>query len=108
MDVSSILAEQKSRLQPVQVDRLIPVEQDLGCLAGFDINMLDDAVLRTETDAREAYLQKLSREGTQLLVNELFTLPTVIDDDSVYAALPKRVSVLPREKPVPKEKPMTR
>ncbi|KAJ2749332.1 Rhodanese- sulfurtransferase [Coemansia nantahalensis] len=108
MDVSGILEEHKSRLRPVQVDRLIPVDHDLGSLAGFDINMLNDAALQTDTDAREAYLQSLSREGTQLLVNELFSLPTVVDDDSVYAALPKRTTVLPREKPVPKEKEMTR
>ncbi|KAJ1729948.1 Rhodanese- sulfurtransferase [Coemansia biformis] len=108
MDVSGILEEHKGRFQPVQVERLIPVEHDLGCLASFDINMLDDAALRADAGVRETYLQGLSREGTQLLVNELFTLPTVVDEDSVYAALPKRSLVLPREKPVPKEKPMTR
>ncbi|KAJ2248006.1 Rhodanese- sulfurtransferase, partial [Coemansia sp. RSA 454] len=50
----------------------------------------------------------LSREGAQLLVNELFSQPTTVDEDSVYAMLPKITTTLPREKPLPKEKPMTR
>ncbi|KAJ2777265.1 Rhodanese- sulfurtransferase [Coemansia javaensis] len=108
MDVSGILEEHKSRFRPVQVERLIPVEHDLGCLASFDINLLDAGRLRDEGKARERYLKELSREGVQLLANELFSAPTVVDEDSVYAELPKRTTVLPREKPVPKEKPMTR
>ncbi|KAJ2160466.1 Rhodanese- sulfurtransferase [Coemansia sp. RSA 552] len=108
MDVSGILEEHKNRVKPVQVERLIPVEHDLGLLASFDINMLDEAKLKGKQGARDKYLKELSREGTQLLVNELFSQPTTVDDDSVYASLPKVATVLPREKPLPKEKAMTR
>ncbi|KAJ2453331.1 Rhodanese- sulfurtransferase [Coemansia sp. RSA 2336] len=107
MDVSGILEEHKNRFKSVQVDRLIPVEHDLGLLASFDINMLDENKLASKKK-RDAYLMELSREGAQMLVNELFSQPTSVDDDSVYAVLPKITTTLPREKPLPKEKPMTR
>ncbi|KAJ2548212.1 Rhodanese- sulfurtransferase [Coemansia sp. RSA 1933] len=108
MDVTGILEEHKSRFKTVQVDRLLPPDLDLGMLANFDINMLDEDKLKADQGVRDAYLQELSREGTQLLINELFSLPTVVDEDGVYASLPKAKLVLPREKPVPKEKPLTR
>ncbi|KAJ1737105.1 Rhodanese- sulfurtransferase [Coemansia sp. Benny D160-2] len=108
MDVTGILEEHKSRFKTIQVDRLIPPDLDLGMLAAFDINMVDEDKLRASQGTRDAYLQELSREGTQLLINELFGLPTAVDEDSVYASLPRARTVLPREKPVPKEKPLTR
>ncbi|KAJ1855722.1 Rhodanese- sulfurtransferase [Coemansia sp. RSA 1822] len=108
MDVSGILDEHNSRFKSVQVDRLIPVEHDLGLLSSFDINMLNESKLNAGQKKRDAYLLELSREGAQLLVNELFSQPTTVDEDSVYATLPKITTILPREKPLPKEKPMTR
>ncbi|KAI8324240.1 RRS1-domain-containing protein, partial [Martensiomyces pterosporus] len=108
MDVSGILEEHKNKFKSVQVDRLIPVELDLGLLASFDINMLDQAKLKASQKARDNYLKEVSRDGAQLIFNELFNLPTAVDDDSVYATLPKPITVLPREKPIPKDKPQTR
>ncbi|KAJ2000937.1 Rhodanese- sulfurtransferase [Coemansia thaxteri] len=108
MDVTGILDEHKSRFKTIQVDRLIPAELDLGLLACFDVNMIDESKLRANQKTRDSYLRELSREGAQLMVNELFSLPTTVDEDSVYATLPKVRTVLPREKPAPKEKPMTR
>ncbi|KAJ1648174.1 Rhodanese- sulfurtransferase [Coemansia erecta] len=108
MDVSGILEEHKNKFKSIQVDRLIPVEFDLGLLSCFDINMLDENKLKSNPTTRNNYLKELAREGAQLLINELFSLPTTIDEDSYYATLPKPTTVLPREKPVPKEKPMTR
>ncbi|KAI9506225.1 Rhodanese- sulfurtransferase [Coemansia spiralis] len=108
MDVTGILDEHKSRFKSVQVDRLIPPEIDLGMLASFDINMINDAKLKANQNTRDTYLKELSREGAQLLINEIFSLPTTVDDDGIYASLPKATTVLPREKPVPKEKLLTR
>ncbi|KAJ1894311.1 Rhodanese- sulfurtransferase [Kickxella alabastrina] len=108
MDVSGILEEHKNKFKPIQVDRLIPTEFDLGLLACFDMNMLDDNRLRAGQQSRDRYLKELSREGAQQMINELFGLPTTVDEDSVYATLPKTTTVLPREKPIPKEKPPTR
>ncbi|KAJ2720763.1 Rhodanese- sulfurtransferase [Coemansia sp. Benny D115] len=108
MDVSGILEEHKNKFKSIQVDRLIPVDFDLGLLSCFDINILDNNKLSQPSEARETYLRELSREGAQLMINEIFSLPTTVDDDGIYATLPKMTTPMPREKPVPKEKPMTR
>ncbi|ORX67945.1 RRS1-domain-containing protein [Linderina pennispora] len=108
MDVSGILQEHKDRFRSVQVDKLVPVDFDLGHLASFDINLLDPGKLKASQKTRDAYLKEISRDGAQLMINELFSLPTVVDDDSVYAQLPKPQTTLPREKPLPKEKAETR
>ncbi|KAJ2458716.1 Rhodanese- sulfurtransferase [Coemansia sp. RSA 2424] len=108
MDVTGILDEHKNRFKSIQVERLVPVEFDLGLMACFDVNMIDETKLVASQKSRDAYLQELSREGAQLMINELFSLPTTVDEDSVYATLPATRTVLPREKPAPKEKPMTR
>jgi regulator of ribosome biosynthesis len=51
---------------------------------------------------------ELTRDNTQLIVNELFKLPVSSADAGVLATLPARTTVLPREKPLPKDKPLTR
>ncbi len=43
-----------------------------------------------------------------MLVNHIFNLPTESDQDGTFALLPKPTTLIPREKPVPKPKPMTR
>lgn len=55
---------------------------------------------------REEALENTARRGVQLLVNRIFALPTkYISAEGVFAILPKDVlTVLPREKPLPKIK----
>ncbi|KAI8384418.1 ribosome biogenesis regulatory protein-domain-containing protein [Radiomyces spectabilis] len=91
--------------KPITVEKLIPLEFDLNLLAGFDTNAFDDKELKNN---REAYIKNLTRDNTQLLVNEIFKLPIQSGDAGVLAQLPARTSILPREKPLPKEKPLTR
>lgn len=43
-----------------------------------------------------------------MIVNELFKLPVNSADAGVLAILPNRVTILPREKQLPKDKPLTR
>lgn len=57
---------------------------------------------------REQALLNNARDGIQLLVNQIWQQPTRIADDSVIATLPPPVYALPREKPLPKPKPMTK
>ncbi|KAG1562664.1 hypothetical protein G6F49_000699 [Rhizopus delemar] len=54
------------------------------------------------------YLKELTRDNTQLIVNELFKLPVTSADTGVLATLPDRKTIIPREKPLPKDKPLTR
>lgn len=57
---------------------------------------------------REAYLLSLTRDNTQLLINDLFKLPTSSSDVGAIAALPEPTTAIPRAKPVPKPKELTR
>jgi regulator of ribosome biosynthesis len=44
----------------------------------------------------------------QLLFNQIFTQPARKNADGVFAELPRRLTVVPREKPLPREKPKTK
>ena len=58
---------------------------------------------------KESYLQSISRDSTQLLINELFSLERESNEEGLFAKLPDYdLSLLPRFKPLPKPKPLTR
>jgi regulator of ribosome biosynthesis len=54
------------------------------------------------------YLKALARDNTQLLINEIWKLPFERVDDVVITKLPKAKYILPREKPAPKPKALTK
>lgn len=60
---------------------------------------------RTQTDK---YLQDLTRDNVQLLVNEIWELPTERVEECVVAKLPKPTFVLPRSRKCPVAKPLTK
>ncbi|SAM00164.1 hypothetical protein [Absidia glauca] len=105
MDVTEILEAHKAQYKPITVDKLVPLDFDLNLLTGFDTNALDEQRLKKE---KEAYLKDLTRDNTQLLVNGIFDLQVKTGDAGVLAVLPERTSILPREKSLPKDKPLTR
>ncbi|KAF0359000.1 RRS1-domain-containing protein [Gigaspora margarita] len=106
MDVSAQLEAQKSKFKSINVEKQVPLQFDLGLLASFDTNALEENKLKTETDN---YLKTYTRDGTQLLINEIFQLPlTSVQDVGVVVELPKIVTAIPREKPLPKPNPPTR
>lgn len=78
---------------------------DLGLLAVFDTSPLDIATYNLN---REEYLQSSAREGLQGLINQLWQRPTTVSDEGVMASLPEITTVLPREKPLPKVKELTK
>jgi hypothetical protein len=53
-------------------------------------------------------LKSIARDNTQLLFNRIFSQPALRTPDGVFAELPLRSTVVPREKPLPKEKPKTK
>ena len=82
------------------------VTLDLGIVAAFDTAPVDPAAY---AGGREACLLQSALENSQLLIRGLFELPA--EDDPIHgptAALPARTTTLPREKPVPAPKPLTR
>lgn len=93
------------------VKKLIPVALDLGNVALFDVNPFDDSKMgkSVSREDREAYLEALTRDNAQLLFNGLYSLPQEESDEmGRIVSLPKASTVIPREKPVPTEKPLTR
>ncbi|CAG8525997.1 7898_t:CDS:2 [Ambispora leptoticha] len=106
MDVSTQLETQSSKYKLITVEKPIPLEFDLGLLAAYDTNTLDDQKLKSNNI--DEYLKEYTRDGTQLLINEIFKLPLSVEDVGVFAELPDVTTVLPREKPIPKVKPLTR
>ncbi|CAO3608764.1 unnamed protein product [Cunninghamella echinulata] len=96
MDVTEILEAHKA-----QFKLLLYLLND----TGFDINALDEKRIKSE---KEKYIKELSRDNTQLVLNQLFDLKVKSSDLGVLAELPDRTTLLPREKPLPKDKPLTR
>lgn len=82
-----------------------PLIYDLGLLAVFDPSALDTTAYQVD---REDYLQATAREGLQGLINALWERPTSVTDDGIMASLPEIQTILPREKSLPKEKPLTK
>jgi regulator of ribosome biosynthesis len=90
-------------LTATQADGLINV--DLGHLMAFDPRPVDTAALKKSPDD---FLRNACLFSTQLIVNKLFKLPTERVEDSLVVKLPKAVTILPREKPLPKKKAPTK
>lgn len=97
--------------KPATVEKAIPVSYDLGNLAIADSNPLESV--------NEQQLYDITRDNVQLLVNQLLQLPVRRTAESIASSgnqdstqvlfqLPEPLWDLPREKPVPKDKPKTR
>lgn len=57
---------------------------------------------------RESYLSNLTRDNTQILINEIWQLPTERVDECIVAKLPTSTTGLPRLRKVPGPKLMTK
>lgn len=104
---------------PVTVDKPIPVVYDLGNLSVFDSNVLDRNDLDSSNAKREEHIRAITRDNTQLLINQLLSLPIKTTTDAAGGTsgqsanmallrLPEGTTELPREKPLPKAKAPTK
>jgi len=103
---SQVLAEAAladSLLATTAVEKPLPLELDLGNMLAIDTNQLDKEQVTTSS-----YLASLARDNTQLLVNSIWQLETERVEDAVIAKFPPPTYKLPREKPAPKPKEMTK
>ena len=58
------------------VDKPIPNTYDLGNLATFDPNPLDNEKLLSKDESiKEDHLQSVTRDNVQLLINQILSLP---------------------------------
>ncbi|NXN67888.1 RRS1 protein, partial [Himantopus himantopus] len=95
----------------VTVEKELELEFDLGNLLALDRNPPAAAGLRGAGPRREALLQALARDNTQLLVAQLWELPAERAGGAggpLVARLPEPAFRLPREKPPPRPRPPTR
>jgi len=97
--------ENKRAKNSIKVEKDIDPDIDAGNMLLIDTNPLDDTDLKSN---QELYLKNLARDNTQLLINELWKLPIECNDEVYLAKLPAPSSCLPREKPIPKPKPLTK
>ncbi|ORX98152.1 RRS1-domain-containing protein [Basidiobolus meristosporus CBS 931.73] len=108
MDVTEALEAHKNKFKTIEVERLLPVDFDLALLAAYDQNPIEDSSFSGKKENVDAFLKEYTRGGAQLLINEIFKLPVEANDLGVVAKLPDQKTVIPREKPLPKAKPLTR
>merc|ERR1740128_748519 len=97
--------EEAEKIKSIHVDKPVDLEYDVGNLLAYDINDIDVNQLRTE---KESFLTNLARDNVQLLINRLFQLPTVRVDNEIFVTLPAPTTRLPRAKPVPKAKQLSK
>ena len=64
--------------------------------------------MKSNRENLEEHLQSLARDGVQVLFAALFSLPTKPSPDGPLAILPTPTYQLPRAKPLPKPKPLTK
>lgn len=104
---------------PVTVEKPIPVTYDLGNLSVFDTNVIDRNDLDSSNAKREEVIKSVTRDNVQLLINQLLSLPIKKTTEHTggnsgqgatvaLLQLPEPSSELPREKPLPKPKALTK
>ena len=98
--------DEAEKLQRITVHKELELEFDLGNLLASDRN--PPTGLRHAGPTQEAELRALARDNTQLLINQLWQLPTDRVEEALVARLPEPTTRLPREKPVPRPRPLTR
>jgi regulator of ribosome biosynthesis len=117
MDVSGLLAS-TSNSRSTDVVKDVPLVVDVGLLAVFDPNDIDEERYRSvilplcsddisnnpHRESPEQYLQSTARDGVQAIINALFSLPIQKTADGPLAMLPPIETALPRAKPLPKPK----
>ncbi|CAH0564551.1 unnamed protein product [Brassicogethes aeneus] len=106
--VSKVLmnsALEAQNYKSITVNKHIDLEYDLGTLLAVDTNDFDEKLLRSNTND---YLLDLARDNVQLLLNRIWELPTERVDEAIVVKLPPPKTVLPRCKPVPKPRPLTK
>ncbi|KAJ3340047.1 Rhodanese- sulfurtransferase, partial [Gonapodya sp. JEL0774] len=99
--------------ESLQVIRPIPISLDLGNLLADDPNPLDSlpqlsSLSSNSQSSANSLLQSNTRDCVQFIVNHIFALPISTVENHTVVTLPAPTSTLPREKHIPKPKPMTR
>lgn len=82
----------------IEVVKVVPLDIDLGHLMATDNNPIDT---KSYTKDVNSLLHNLAREDAQIMINELFKLPTRTENGFTIAELPKPKTILPRAQKIP-------
>lgn len=98
--------DEAEKLKSITVLKELDLEFDVGNLLAYDKNRIE--VRSFKSQKKDDFLRSLARDNTQLLVNEIWKLPTERVEEVIVAKLPEPVTPLPREKPPPKPRAPTK
>ncbi|XP_051970076.1 ribosome biogenesis regulatory protein homolog [Xyrauchen texanus] len=98
--------DEAEKIKSITVNKELDLEFDPGNMLAFDKNRIDTRDFKEKK--QEDFLRSLARDNTQLLINEMWKLPTERVEEVIVAKLPEPTTLLPREKPAPKPKPPTK
>ncbi|XP_026216925.1 ribosome biogenesis regulatory protein homolog [Anabas testudineus] len=98
--------EEAEKLRSISVHKELDLDFDVGNLLASDKNRIESRDFKQQK--KEDFLRSLARDNTQLLINEIWKLPTERVEEAIVARLPEPTTPLPREKPPPKPKAPTK
>uniref|UniRef100_A0A8C3AV96 Ribosome biogenesis regulatory protein n=1 Tax=Cyclopterus lumpus TaxID=8103 RepID=A0A8C3AV96_CYCLU len=98
--------EEAEKLKSITVQKDLDLEFDIGNLLASDKTRIESRDFRGQK--KEDFLRSLARDNTQLLVNEIWKLPSERVEEAIVTKLPDQTTPLPREKPPPKPRPPTK
>uniref|UniRef100_A0A8C6TBA1 Ribosome biogenesis regulatory protein n=1 Tax=Neogobius melanostomus TaxID=47308 RepID=A0A8C6TBA1_9GOBI len=96
--------DEAEKLKSITVKKELDLEFDLGNLLACDATRVE----LPKQQNREEFLKALARDNTQLLINEIWKLPTERVEEAIVAKMPDPTTPLPRAKPPPKPRPPTK
>ncbi|XP_059151383.1 ribosome biogenesis regulatory protein homolog [Physella acuta] len=105
--VDNILSSknEEDKFKSIVVENSEIIDLDEGLLLAVNDNKID---LKEFRKNQEETLKSCARDATQVLFNSLWQLPVERVEGSYLITLPEPKTWLPREKPVPKKKPLTK
>nr|XP_057915699.1 ribosome biogenesis regulatory protein homolog [Doryrhamphus excisus] len=109
-NVDELLAQaerdEAEKLRSITVHKELELDFDVGNLLAVDKNRVELRDFKGQK--KDDFLRSLARDNTQLLINEIWKLPTERVQEAIVVKLPQPTTALPREKPIPKPKPPTK
>lgn len=103
--LSAAEKKEKERYKSTEVEKLIEPQLDVGNLLVVDQDPIKFSDFKKK---KEDILKTLARDNTQFLFNAVWQLPIEKLENVVVVKLPEASTTLPREKPIPKPKPLTK
>ncbi|KAI9536125.1 Rhodanese- sulfurtransferase [Dissostichus eleginoides] len=97
--------DEEEKLKSITVTKELELTFDVGHLLACDSNRVEARALKED---KEQFLRSLARDNTQLLINEVWKLRAERLQEALVVKLPETHTPLPRAKPPPKVRAITK